>query len=63
MTRIRLFIMLPGLLAACSSIGDRNTIAELRHRRIEIREEKIEGGLEKAMSGYRRFLEGPPTPP
>jgi len=37
-----------------------DTIATLRHARIEIREEKIEGGLEKAMRSYQRFLEDTP---
>jgi tetratricopeptide (TPR) repeat protein len=48
------------LLAACQSIGSRDTIASLRNRHIEIKEEKIEGGIEKAMEGYQRFLEETP---
>ncbi len=48
------------LLCACQSIGGRDTIAKLRDMQIEIKEEKIEGGLEKAMEGYRRFLEQTP---
>ena len=57
MNRIRLFILaLPVILVACSSTGSKDTIAKLRHRQIEIKEEKIEGGLEKAMLSYRRFL-------
>jgi outer membrane protein assembly factor BamD (BamD/ComL family) len=50
-------LALPLLLTACQSVGNRETIANLRGRQIEIKEEKIEGGLEKAMEGYRRFLE------
>ncbi|HLO26824.1 MAG TPA: tetratricopeptide repeat protein, partial [Geobacteraceae bacterium] len=65
MNRIRLFICAaPLMLAACASVSDsnrnRNTIATLRHVQIEIKEEKIEGGLEKAMLSYQRFLEGTP---
>ncbi|MDH3808355.1 MAG: tetratricopeptide repeat protein [Desulfuromonadales bacterium] len=61
MNRIRLFILaVPVMLVACQSISDRGTIAELRHRQIEIKEEKIEGGLEKAMLSYQRFLEETP---
>ena len=57
MNRIRLFILaLPVILVACSSTGSKDTIAKLRHRQIEIKEEKIEGGLDKAMLSYRRFL-------
>jgi outer membrane protein assembly factor BamD (BamD/ComL family) len=50
------------MLAACASVGDRNTntIATLRHVNIEIKEERIEGGLEKAMLSYQRFLEDTP---
>lgn len=61
MNRIRLFILaLSMMLVACSSINGRDTIAKLRHMQIEIKEEKIEGGLEKAMSSYQRFLEETP---
>ena len=63
MNRIRLFLCAaPLMLAACATVGDRNrdTIASLRHVHIEIKEEKIEGGLEKAMISYQRFLEGTP---
>jgi TolA-binding protein len=53
------------MLAACASVSDRNTIARntiatLRHEHVEIKEEKIEGGLEKAMLSYQRFLEDTP---
>jgi len=58
----RLFIWtLPLLLAACApSISGKGTIAELHHRKIEIKAQRIEGGLEKAMRGYQRFLEETP---
>ena len=48
------------LLGACQTTGGSDTIATLRSVQIEIKEEKIEGGLEKAMEGYRRFLEQTP---
>src|SRR5512134_2277617 len=63
MKRFRFLICAaPLMLAACATVGDRNrdTIASLRHVQIEIKEEKIEGGLEKAMMSYQRFLEGTP---
>ena len=57
MNRIRFFILvLPVILVACSSTGSKDTIAKLRHKKIEIKEEKIEGGLEKAMLSYQGFL-------
>ncbi len=42
-------LALPLLLISCQSVGGKDTIAKLRNRHIEIKEEKIEGGLEKAM--------------
>ncbi len=61
MTRTRLFILaLPLALVACSSLDERGTIAQLRNRQIEIKEEKIVGGLEKAMAGYQQFLQETP---
>src|SRR5574341_1008154 len=69
MNRMRLFILAVAalMLAACASVGDRkvgdgngDTIATLRHAHIEIKEEKIEGGLEKAILSYQRFLEETP---
>jgi len=61
MNRFRLLAFaIPLILAACQSGGSRETIAQLRNMQIEIKEETIEGGLEKAMEGYRRFLEETP---
>ena len=53
-------LALPLLLTACQTSGGKDTIAALRTVQIEIKEEKIEGGIEKAMEGYRRFLEQKP---
>ncbi len=47
-------------LAACSTVNSRDTIATLRNQSVEIKEERIEGGLEKAMLSYQRFLEDTP---
>jgi len=61
MNRMRLLILfLPLMLAACQTVSDRDTIAELRSRQIEIKEEKIEDGLDKAMESYERFLQDTP---
>ena len=61
MRRIWLFILvLQIVLIACQSTGYKGTIAGLRHVQIEIKEEKIEGGLDKAMLSYQRFLEETP---
>jgi cellulose synthase operon protein C len=57
MKRILVAVLaIPTLLTACQSGGGRETIAGLRNVKIEIREEAIEGGLEKAMESYQRFL-------
>lgn len=55
-----LLLALPLVLIACQSTGGRGTIATLRDRHVEIREEKIEGGLDIAMQSYKRFLEEMP---
>ncbi len=61
MNRIRLFILAaPLMLVACQSISHMDTIAKLRNMQIEIKEEKTEGGLDKAMQSYQRFLEDTP---
>src|SRR5512138_1827390 len=61
MNRIRLLAFaIPLILAACQSGGSRETIAQLRNMKIEIKEEAIEGGLDKAMESYQRFLEETP---
>ena len=45
------------MLAACSTVNTRDTIATLRDQSVEVKEERIEGGLDKAMLSYQRFLE------
>jgi TolA-binding protein len=61
MKRVRLLIWAAVvLLVGCSSIRGKDTIATLRHTQIEIKEEEIQGGLEKAMLSYQRFLEETP---
>ena len=52
--------MLTCMLIGCQSMGDRDTIAKLRHVRIDMKEERIEGGLDKAMQSYQRFLDETP---
>jgi tetratricopeptide (TPR) repeat protein len=53
----RIVLLLPLMLIGCQSgIDQRGTIAQLRNVKIEIQEEQLEGGLEKAIEGYQRFL-------
>lgn len=61
MKRNRLLLFaIPAILTACQSGGNRETIAQLRNVKMEIKEEKIEGGLVKAMESYQRFLDETP---
>lgn len=53
-------LSLCAMLSACISTVDRETLASLRDVNIEIKEEKIEGSLEKALQSYQKFLEETP---
>ena len=55
-----LLTLLPLCLMSCVSTGDKITLASLRNASIEIKEEKIEGSLEKAMESYQKFLQETP---
>ncbi len=58
---IRLHIVVTAvMLMACQPVSDRGTIGRLRHQTIEIEDVKIEGGLDKAMASYQRFLQQTP---
>ncbi len=58
LSRFLLFVM-PMILVACKS-GDMETIGRLHSMKIEIKEERLEGGIEKAMESYERFLKETP---
>ena len=58
MNQIRLSILaVLVMLVACHSMNNKGIIAKLRHMQVEIKGEKIEGGLEKEMLSYQGFLE------
>ena len=48
------------LLASCASVSEKGTIAELRDVKLDLSDEVIEGGIEKAMQSYQNFLEETP---
>ena len=48
------------ILSSCSMTSERGTLAQLREVTPELKDEKVEGGLDKAMESYRRFLEETP---
>ncbi len=56
-------IVLCALLASCASTGDHGTLAQLRNVKVEVKEEKVEGGIAKAIQGYERFLAETPESP
>ncbi|MBW2476971.1 MAG: tetratricopeptide repeat protein [Deltaproteobacteria bacterium] len=61
MSRIHLvLIVLPIVLGACSTIERTGTIAELRHRHVDINDAEPVDGLDKAMLSYQRFLQENP---
>ena len=61
MIRTLLIIALLSLaLTACQSTGGGDTIAKLRNQQVEITEERIEGGLDKALKSYQGFLDEAP---
>ncbi len=47
-------------LVSCAYVGKQGTIAELDSVSIEIKDTEIEGGLDKAMQAYQKFLEQTP---
>jgi cellulose synthase operon protein C len=55
-------VLAPALIAGCATRADRTegTLAELRDRRPDVQEVRVEQGLDQAMHHYRRFLEETP---
>ncbi len=47
-------------LSGCQTTRDMGTIGRLRHQKIDIQQVDIEGGMDKAMASYKRFLEETP---
>jgi tetratricopeptide (TPR) repeat protein len=48
------------LLAACATSNNEGTLASLNDVKFEVKEEKVDGSLEKAMESYQKFLEQTP---
>ena len=53
-------LLVPLLFTACATDPDRRTLAELRAVSIEPQEVRITDGLDRAMHGYRSYLEEAP---
>ncbi|HEY6095426.1 MAG TPA: tetratricopeptide repeat protein [Gallionellaceae bacterium] len=61
MSHSRLSLMaLATLLVSCTTVSDKGSIGQLKDVKIELTDAKIEGGLEKAMQSYQKFLEQTP---
>ena len=61
MTEYRMsLLLLPLLLTSCVTTHDRDTIAGLRYVTVDVKEERITDGLDKAMANYQRFLDETP---
>ena len=62
--RLLFCLAAPLLLSSCGSTGGSwdsgDSIGSLRGQKIDVKEEVIEGGLEKAIAGYRKFLQDTP---
>ena len=55
-----LILFLSATLTACATVNEQGTLSQLRNVNIALEDEKIEGGIEKAMQSYQRFLEKTP---
>ena len=48
------------LLASCASSSSKDSIGQLKGVKVDLADIKIEGGFEKAMQSYQKFLEQTP---
>ena len=53
-------LLLSAILSSCASMGDHETLAQLRDVQISLEDVNIEGGIDKAMQSYQQFLEQAP---
>ena len=53
-------LLASALVAACAGNPDRLTLAELRNVEPDVMEVQVESSLDRAMLGYRKFLEEAP---
>lgn len=55
-----LVLLLSAAVTACATIDEQGTLAQLRSVNADLSDVKIDGGIEKAMQGYQKFLEQTP---
>jgi tetratricopeptide (TPR) repeat protein len=58
--RFILFIVFAGLLVSCGTSSNKGSIGQLKDTKVDLSDSKIEGGFEKAMQSYQKFLEQTP---
>lgn len=55
-----LIFILTTLLISCSTVTNRGSIGQLKNTKVDLTDATIEGGFEKAMQSYQKFLEQTP---
>lgn len=61
MSQIRfLLLVIAFLLSSCGTSSNRESIGQLKNVKVDLADVKIEGGFEKAMQSYQKFLEQTP---
>lgn len=55
-----ILLVMFGLLASCESTSNKDSIGQLKNTKVDLTDAKIEGGFEKAMESYQKFLEQTP---
>jgi cellulose synthase operon protein C len=58
-----ILLVVAALCAGCATDPDRRTLAELRSVTVELQEVQVSDGLDRAMQGYRSYLEEAPESP
>lgn len=58
---LRVLLLAPLVALACSGNPDRQTLGGLRAVEPDLREVTVQNGLDRAMEGYRQFLDEAPT--
>ena len=58
--RATVLVMSISLVSCAHEVSQHGTIAELEVQQIELKDVDVEGGLDKAMAGYQKFLEETP---
>jgi len=58
--KLLMLFAISSLLMSCAATNTKGTLASLNDIKFEVKEEKIDGSLEKAMASYEKFLKETP---